>query len=126
MVVFGGLGHHYTALSDSERIQYNKISFSAQILYVFTLGCAKLSILLMLHRVFSLASNAFRIVAHVVTALSICWMLMAILVAIFLCRPLQKLWDTTLPGECGNAVSRGAPDHFFRTCICWFLQEVLC
>lgn len=106
MVVLGGLGHHYASLSDIQQTHYNKTSFAAQILYALTLGCVKLSILLMLQRIFSLASNTFRLAAYAATALAICWMLQTILVALLLCRPVQKLWDPVLPGSCGNSVSQ--------------------
>jgi hypothetical protein len=47
----------------------------------------------------------FKIAAYMATALAIIWAVASILMILTICRPLQKFWNITGPGQCGDLVT---------------------
>lgn len=60
----------------------------------------KIAILILYHRVFE--NRTFRIVNYVSITVVISIAIADILVGAFVCTPVKKMWDTTLPGTCVN------------------------
>lgn len=75
--------------------------FALQVLYGLAVGFIKISIVVMLMRIF--ITPQFRLVAFCVMALSFMWMVMTILAGLLLCHPIKMNWDPQTPGgRCGN------------------------
>ncbi len=75
--------------------------FALQVLYGLAVGFIKISIVVMLMRIF--ITPQFRLVALCVMALSFMWMVMTILTGLLLCHPIKMNWDPQTPGgRCGN------------------------
>lgn len=105
--------HHFGTLTATQVVHYEKIVLAAQILYALTLGCAKLSIICMLKRIFGI-SRTFSWTAWALMAMTCAWTLQTILIALLLCRPVSMTWDSSVKGTCGNSVSPllcGYPDE---------------
>ncbi|TEA15484.1 Satratoxin biosynthesis SC1 cluster protein 4 [Colletotrichum sidae] len=100
-VVGGGVGHHTKNLSSYHIQQHSKLSFFAQIIYGPVIGLVKLSIILMLRRIFF--TSRFRSACYAVMIVAVAWTAMPVLVAILVCRPLEFNWNRNVPGgHCGN------------------------
>ncbi|TDZ67836.1 Satratoxin biosynthesis SC1 cluster protein 4 [Colletotrichum trifolii] len=100
-VVGGGVGHHTKNLSSYHIQRYSKLSFFAQIIYGPVIGLVKLSIILMLRRIFF--TSKFRFACYAVMIVAVAWTAMPVLVAILVCRPLEFTWNRNVPGgHCGN------------------------
>ena len=60
----------------------------------------KLSILLFYRRLFS--TKRFKLATVIVGVIVLLWWLAVILVQVLQCRPIQGIWDPTLPRKCIN------------------------
>ncbi|KAF1974307.1 hypothetical protein BU23DRAFT_461664 [Bimuria novae-zelandiae CBS 107.79] len=80
-------------------ILYTKITFSTSVLYFFVASITKFSILLLLHRLFSI-SNTFKILIYVAGACVISFWLAGTLANVMNCIPLEWTWKN------GNADPR--------------------
>jgi hypothetical protein len=112
-----GMGLHAgTAVPISNQIMIAKFLVVAEILYVFNLVWAKLSILLMYYRIFHFPY--FKRWAYIIGGFVVVWVICITFLFIFICVPVQKLWYPDLPGRCidqvgtwiANAVSTIATD----------------
>ena len=65
------------------------------------LALAKVSILILLRRIFFI-SKAFQRVANTVIAVVILWYLTVTLTLVFICMPVRSHWDPEVPAHCGN------------------------
>jgi hypothetical protein len=98
-----GMGLHAgTAVPISNQIMIAKFLVVAEILYVFNLVWAKLSILLMYYRIFHFPY--FKRWAYIIGAFVVVWVICITFLFIFICVPVQKLWYPDLPGRCINQV----------------------
>ena len=61
---------------------------------------AKLSILVLLHRIF--IGNTFRLTAKILGAIVIGWWLSFLLTYAFVCSPIRSNWEPSIPHHCGN------------------------
>lgn len=68
-------------------------------MYPLNQNFAKLSLLLFYHRIFSI-SRPFRIPLWIIGIIQMCWFLSTWLIRWFMCTPIARVWDTTLPGHC--------------------------
>lgn len=78
-----------------------KSIFATQVLYALAIGFVKISITIMLMRLF--IHRKVQIAGIVVIIISSLWMIMTWLVALLLCRPIKKNWEPAIPGTCGNS-----------------------
>ena len=69
-------------------------------LYALTITAAKLSILYLYRRIFSV--KAFRQVSFVTAAVCVAWWLVFTITALVPCRPVRKFWNPQLEGYCYN------------------------
>ncbi|KAH8700958.1 hypothetical protein BGW36DRAFT_338843 [Talaromyces proteolyticus] len=99
-----GLGKHAIDVPQDDLIAVNKLLLASDLLYILTLFFTKLSVLLMQHRIFDVATHFRRWVlglGFLVTT----WFIAFFFILIFTCVPVQKRWDTDLRGHCANRVS---------------------
>lgn len=118
-VVLGGAGHHVYELEYYHIVQFSQVCFpiclevifllietiqailATQILYALAIGFVKISITVMLMRLF--IHRNVQIAGKFVIIISISWMIMTCLVPLLLCKPVQKNWDPATAGTCGNS-----------------------
>ena len=105
-----GSGQHIALLGSNTALKYRKVQFWFEIVYIVAIGLTKDSILLFYRRLFPLKSvlRILQVLASVVLA----WQIAIISGYTWECRPIQKAWDTMVPGTCidmkkmwlGNAI----------------------
>ncbi|KAL2812247.1 hypothetical protein BDW59DRAFT_178657 [Aspergillus cavernicola] len=104
-----GIGYDHTqniaALYGPEPItKLLQLIIPLQFLWVLSLSCTKISILLLYLRIFPvqwLARTAWATIVVIVA-----WAIATILAGCLICRPFAFNWDTTIPGgKCGNQVT---------------------
>ncbi|KAK8107070.1 uncharacterized protein PG998_009083, partial [Apiospora kogelbergensis] len=104
MVFLGGAGHHIGELQPKHIIRLSKATYSVQVLFAFSMGLVKLSILWMLKRIF--ITREFAIAANIVMAFTLAWALMTILMGLLICHPVEMNWNPFTPGgRCGDQVA---------------------
>ncbi|EAW15034.1 putative integral membrane protein [Aspergillus clavatus NRRL 1] len=75
-----------------------------QFLWVLSLSCTKISILLLYLRIFPVARVMY--VCWMTIGVIVAWSIATILAGCLICRPLAFSWDSTIPGgSCGNQVT---------------------
>lgn len=73
---------------------------ASSIVYVPTLACAKMSLLLIFRRI--TPEKHHRILIHIVMTVVVGYSIALIGVLMFSCRPIAKAWDYAAPGTCIN------------------------
>ncbi|CAG8006785.1 unnamed protein product [Penicillium olsonii] len=94
-----GVGYHITSLSQTSGTfeSLKKCIFALQILdYPLSVVPAKIALLIFYARIFTI--RKFRIAAYVVGLLVLAYGLAALFGFFFQCRPLEYIWDRTIPG----------------------------
>ncbi|EMR66673.1 putative integral membrane protein [Eutypa lata UCREL1] len=97
-----GMGIHVEQVPLEDVVMEAKFLLVAEILYVFNLVWTKLAILLMFYRIFRF--SYFKKAAIIIGTFIIAWVICITFLFIFICVPVQKVWDTALPGKCINQV----------------------
>ena len=72
--------------------------FAAQILYKVATCLTKLSICMMYLRIFP--ASKFRIAVFSVMGVTIAYTLVAVMLTVFSCNPIEKAWNKGLDGSC--------------------------
>ncbi|PQE05647.1 integral membrane protein [Rutstroemia sp. NJR-2017a BBW] len=104
LVVFGGSGWHVHQVNPAQLKNAQKVLLGNQMLYGIGLGLIKCSITIMLIRIFSVPR--FRIAGYIVLAACVAWVIMTILIAFLICRPLGYNWNLQpTAGHCGNTIA---------------------
>lgn len=100
----GRLDHStvWWACADSVMMQ---TQFSGSFFYPLCITFVKLSILFQYRRLFFHHSQIFHFQILALMVIVCLWGFGIIMTAFFLCLPMAKLWDPTLPGTCINIVS---------------------
>ncbi|RYC56223.1 hypothetical protein CHU98_g9983 [Xylaria longipes] len=94
--VIGGAGHHVNTLQP-----WHIVIFSIEFLYAFSVGFAKISITLMIMRIFIV--QHVRVAGICIIALSAAWMVHPLFTGLLLCTPVEANWNPATPGaHCGN------------------------
>ena len=78
----------------------NQVFYAAGLLQPALLAASKLSILILLHRIF--ITRGFRLTAWILMGIVAAWYISITLGAALICLPIKSLWDPTVPGHCGN------------------------
>ncbi|KAJ5123650.1 hypothetical protein N7448_009747 [Penicillium atrosanguineum] len=98
-----GMGLHADTLPPGNVVMIAKFLVVAEVLYVFNLVWTKLGILLMYYRIFRFPY--FKTWAYVIGTFVILWVICITFLFIFICVPVQKIWNPQIPGRCINQVS---------------------
>ncbi|KAI0159690.1 hypothetical protein GGR57DRAFT_458354 [Xylariaceae sp. FL1272] len=99
--VIGGAGHHVATLQEWHIVRYSAVIFSIEFLYALSVGFVKISVALMIMRIFP--ARHVRIGGITLIVLSALWMLHPLFTGLLLCTPIEANWNPTTPGaECGN------------------------
>ncbi|KAI0405459.1 hypothetical protein F4802DRAFT_185863 [Xylaria palmicola] len=99
-VLAGGAGHHVGELQSWHIVRFSQAIFAVQVLYALAVGLVKISITIMLMRIF--VTRSVRMAGIAILTLSIIWIIFTILVGLLLCRPIEKNWNPAAHGTCGN------------------------
>ncbi|PWY64259.1 integral membrane protein [Aspergillus heteromorphus CBS 117.55] len=97
-----GMGVHADNLPAWRIVMIAKFLLVAEILYVYNLVWTKLSILLMYYRIFHF--TYFKKWAYIIGTFVIMWVICITFLFVFICVPVQKVWEPSLPGHCINQV----------------------
>lgn len=95
------MGKHAKTVSPSDLNAIFKVLYSNYFLYDFGVSLPKLSALFFYARIFRV-SRTFSHVLWATGALCISWLLVAVLSAIWQCKPISKAWNPNEPGTCLN------------------------
>jgi hypothetical protein len=97
-----GLGLHIEAIPPENIEPFLK--FLWIIYYIFDTGTAvsKSSALFFYSRALGVQNSRFKYALWLVHAMNISWLIAILLGVTFMCNPVQRAWDTTLPGTCLN------------------------
>ncbi|MCJ1357975.1 MAG: hypothetical protein MMC33_007972 [Icmadophila ericetorum] len=98
LVYNGGIGQHNADLTPEESIIYYRAGFAVQILYMFTITAAKLSVILLYGRLFP--TRRFLFAARIVGGLCISWFLASFFVTVFQCKDIAGAWDNSRRLHC--------------------------
>lgn len=96
------MGLHADTLPLDNVTMIAKYLIVAEILYVFNLVWTKICILLMYYRIFHFPY--FKTWAYVIGTFVILWVICITFLFIFICVPVQKIWNPEIPGRCINQV----------------------
>ncbi|KAF4454279.1 integral membrane [Fusarium albosuccineum] len=84
---------------------YLRIALATQVLYAACLGFIKLSIVIMIQRIFRTAGKWFRLATWMAASICVCWMLYTMLIGFLICLPVQSAWGAAVPERCGNHIT---------------------
>ncbi|KAH7018654.1 hypothetical protein B0J12DRAFT_722435 [Macrophomina phaseolina] len=88
------LGLHIAEITDPDRIiEFLKIVYIIQIMYVWAISITKFSVLAFYWRLFSVSA---RITIWIVTFMAVSWFVALVFLTIFTCVPVQAAWDVTI------------------------------
>ncbi|TGO61187.1 hypothetical protein BCON_0029g00280 [Botryotinia convoluta] len=99
-----GFGKHMETLSAISIITIYKVFYILEILYMFTVVAAKISLSMMIYRIFHV-HRSIRIISMILIVLTVCYLVVAFGVTIFQCIPVEKAWSdpsSNTPGSCMN------------------------
>lgn len=105
--VHDGYGRHLSVLPSSKILRVAKDEFVIYFLYDASLFFTKASALLFLRRIFPPQASPkwFNISLWVGHALNLLWLIGICFGTLFMCQPIAKYWNTSLPGHCGSTSS---------------------
>ncbi|KAH6711992.1 hypothetical protein BKA61DRAFT_691562 [Leptodontidium sp. MPI-SDFR-AT-0119] len=101
--LYGGGGLHAWEIPASSMVEFQKIQYAAAIIYGPCIWSIKVTLLLILVRVFT----PFRRIISAVWAFIFAMLLYYIIVTalkVFKCRPISSVWDPNTPGKCLNEI----------------------
>ena len=102
MVKAAGVGRHRTALAilDPDKlVAYQKALMASELIYVAAITLAKLAVLALYRRVFTL--KPYRISTYVIGSIIIANWFAALMLSFLMCQPFAYNWDYTIPsGRC--------------------------
>lgn len=93
-----GLGRHAEHVSLQDVVSLAKIALVIDVLYLWNLAWSKISLLLLYYRVFRF--GYVKSAAYAIGALVVLLAVVSTFLTGFLCVPLSKVWDDSLPGHC--------------------------
>ncbi|GJD02342.1 integral membrane protein [Colletotrichum higginsianum] len=103
-VVIGGAGHDIGVLDPEVHVShFVKVFLAAQVMYASELLAIKLSIIVLMQRIFSRSSPWFRTTSWLAVGLSCAWALYTGLLGFVICRPVRSAWDISVAKTgCGD------------------------
>ncbi|KAJ5715856.1 uncharacterized protein N7483_013037 [Penicillium malachiteum] len=99
-----GLGRHAQFVETKDLFIFLRLLYAVYYVYDIGLFFTKTSALLLLSRIFPWHANAkwFNYTIVATHCLNCAWLTGIIFGTIFMCNPVQKGWNSTLPGHCGT------------------------
>jgi hypothetical protein len=97
-----GMGIHADKVPMDNIVLMAKYLLVAEILYIYNLVWSKISILLMYYRIFRFPY--FKKMAYGIGGFVVAWVVTCTFMFVFICVPVAKVWDPTLPGHCIDQV----------------------
>lgn len=101
-IVDFGAGLHIEALGASAAQLPRKLTIAVLVtncFYFWNLAFTKISVLLLYARIFRFKSYLTKS-AWIIGAICVAWAISITFITIFYCVPIQKIWDSTVPGHC--------------------------
>jgi hypothetical protein len=131
---YGSAGHPQSDLNTQQLKQYLIILYADNICYTCCTITVKLSIILLLRRIFT--PRLFQIIAYILTGIFVVWWITVLFFQIFSCSPVHSFWDFELQQSCidttkfynGVAISNILMDFILLTLplpMIWKLQMTL-
>ncbi|KAJ5901097.1 hypothetical protein N7504_007090 [Penicillium tannophilum] len=96
-----GMGLHASTLSTKSLVKIAKLLIAYDCVYCATVGVIKLSVLSMYTRIFP--NRESRVAAIVLGAITVAWITVITCINVIQCAPIERAWDTSIPGACINA-----------------------
>ncbi|KAF7933542.1 uncharacterized protein EAE98_003251 [Botrytis deweyae] len=99
-----GFGKHMETLSVTSIATIYKVFYILEILYMFTVVAAKISLSMMIYRIFHV-HRSVRKISMILIVLTVCYLVVALGITIFQCIPVEKAWSypsSNTPGSCLN------------------------
>ncbi|KAI0386307.1 hypothetical protein F5Y04DRAFT_289982 [Hypomontagnella monticulosa] len=93
-----GEGRHVILVTDFRALAINTLVSTS--FYIFGMACVKYSILFLYYRIFP--DKQFHNILFGVAAIVSSWAIASFLASIFNCYPVEKTWDSSIPGKCIN------------------------
>ncbi|KAI0595078.1 hypothetical protein F4775DRAFT_571343 [Biscogniauxia sp. FL1348] len=103
LLYLGGVGYHMDQLEKIHIARLTQTVLVVQAMYGLAMCTSKWSVLWMLKRIF--AVRTFVVITWVVIFFQAAWVVMTVLIGLLVCRPIQKNWDPTVEGTCGNQIA---------------------
>ncbi|KAI2610066.1 uncharacterized protein GGS25DRAFT_244581 [Hypoxylon fragiforme] len=103
LLYMGGIGYHMDQLQKYHIARLTQCMLVIQALYGISMCGAKWSILWTLKNIFAVRS--FQIISWIVIGFQAAWVVMTILIGLLVCRPIEKNWDPTAVGTCGDQIA---------------------
>ncbi|MCJ1465078.1 hypothetical protein MMC07_003694 [Pseudocyphellaria aurata] len=101
---YGGLGYHSGTVAPSKLVAWAKFLFIGPMVHFPAVVFPKLSILVLYLRIFT--EQTYRIACWAIAVFTIANCVGSMAAGCFICRPLQFLWDETIPGgHCFNVMA---------------------
>ncbi|OBT94023.2 hypothetical protein VE01_07074 [Pseudogymnoascus verrucosus] len=117
-----GFGKHVWDVPPENTISLQQLYYTSQILYAVVQGLAKISLLLLLLRIFQ--GKRFRLFTKIFIALITCHVLAFFMVITLQCIPISAIWDLGVKGKCINptvVVFAGAGFSIFEDIVIMLL-----
>ncbi|KAF3768837.1 hypothetical protein M406DRAFT_239568, partial [Cryphonectria parasitica EP155] len=95
-----GLGFHVLQVQPDHIVRMAQLLLAAEIMYAWNLCLTKVSILFLFSRTFRALSARSRAYLWATGSLVVIWAITATFIYVFMCVPVQKIWDPSLPGTC--------------------------
>ncbi|KAJ5809362.1 uncharacterized protein N7503_001580 [Penicillium pulvis] len=96
-----GMGLHASILSTNSLVKIAKLLIAYDCVYCATVGMIKLSVLFMYTRIFP--NREFRVAVIVLGVITVAWIVVITCVNVIQCAPIERAWDTSIPGACIDA-----------------------
>lgn len=98
-----GMGRHVEVVSPDNLTLFAKLLWTEYFVFDTGTSVAKASALFFYSRLFTQAHTRFRYCIYAVHALNALWLVGIIFSVIFECTPIEKVWNSSLPGRCDNS-----------------------
>lgn len=102
-MVHYGLGHHVWAVQPGKLLKCLRLIYAVYFVYDIAICLTKASALLFLSRIFPKRVNGswFNVALWIIHAMNVAWLIGILFGTIFMCNPVEKNWNPTVPGHCG-------------------------
>ncbi|KAI1332609.1 hypothetical protein F5Y16DRAFT_407312 [Xylariaceae sp. FL0255] len=97
-----GLGLHIEAIPPGNIDYLLKLLWFTYVLFDWGSTLAKASAIFFYIRILGAASSRFKTSLWLLHGLNLLWLVVILIVTLLLCSPIEKNWNTTVPGRCIN------------------------
>ncbi|KAI1979614.1 hypothetical protein LOZ53_006315 [Ophidiomyces ophidiicola] len=97
-----GYGKYTWEVSKDDMCIALKLFYCLQILYKCTINLTKISIVLLYRRIFETTKFRFPYICDCIIGVVAAYALVSIIVTLFECAPMARVWDRSIPGACIN------------------------